>query len=241
MSDLDKILARLANLKDLAQRTDSAGEAAAAAAGIQRLLFTYNLTMADVPEKGEEFVDEGFHVEGDPRASQQRWKSWLLGVVARANFCRSINRHRVWEDNAHVVGRPANVRVVIETYKYLEANAKRQCLQAWKLYERDHYGGRAIFNRGFFVEYVRVVNDRLQSQVKESTREAGANGSALVVQLNREVAAALERFYPDLRSPGESNRRISVSAEGMAAGYAAGKSVNLDKQVESSDLLALTR
>ena len=177
MSDLDKILARLANLKDLAQRTDSAGEAAAAAARIQRLLFTYNLTMADVPEKGEEFVDEGFHVEGDPRASHQRWKSWLLGVVARANFCRGINRHRAWEDNAHVVGRPANVRVVIETYKYLEANAKRQCLQAWKLYERDHYGGRAIFYRGFFVEYVRVVNDRLQSQVKESTQEAGANGN----------------------------------------------------------------
>jgi hypothetical protein len=75
MSDLDKILARLANLKDLAQRTDSAGEAAAAAAGIQRLLFTYNLTMTDVPEKGEESVDEGFHVEGDPRASQQQ----LLG------------------------------------------------------------------------------------------------------------------------------------------------------------------
>jgi hypothetical protein len=91
------------------------------------------------------------------------------------------------------------------------------------------------------VEFVRVVNDRLQSQVKESTQEAGANGSALVVQLNREVAAALERFYPDLRNPGESNRPISVSAEGMAAGYATGKSVNLDKQVESSDLLALTR
>jgi hypothetical protein len=244
-AELDGILAKLASLKDLAERPGSAGEAAAATAAIQRLLFVYNLTMADVPNKGEEFVDRGFHVDGDLNASEQRWKSWLLAAVARANFCRIISRHRTWEDNARVVGRIANVRVVIEMYQYLEANAKRQCLGAWKLQQACRFAdepsqSRALFNRGFYVSYVHVISDRLMAQVKSSTQEAGAKGSALVVQLDREVDAALERFHPTAVKSRESKRRISVSADGMAAGHGAAKSVNLDKQVHGSEQVALT-
>jgi hypothetical protein len=240
MTDLDSILAKLASLKDLAERPGSAGEAAAATAAIQRLLFTHNLTMADVPNKGDEYIEQRFDV-ADLNAKAQRWKRDLLQVVAEANFCRIawFRRSEFWKaSDAVVVGREANVAVFLGLYEYLETEAKRQCRAAFKAAAAGWYADRAFFNQSFYCGFVETIHDRLQAQRKESTAEAGERGTALVVQAKRELDDAFARFFPITQTV--KSKAIGVAASACDVGCDAGRNVNLDKQVSGSEQVALT-
>lgn len=237
---IDSILAKLASLKDLAERPGSAGEAAAATAAIQRLLFTYNLTMADVPNRGEEFIEQLFGV-ANLNAKAQRWKRDLLQVVAEENFCRIawFRRTEFWDGNdAVVVGREPNVAVFLGTYEFLETEAKRQCRAAFKSVAAGWYADRAFFNQSFFCGFVETIHDRLQAQRKESTAEAGERGTALVVQAKRELDDAFARFCP--RTSAVKSEVIRVAASAYGVGCNAGRNVNLDKQVPGSEQVALS-
>lgn len=241
--DLESILAKLSDLQHLANNAGTEGEAAAAAAAVQRLLFKYNLSMADIGEKGEAgraFERSDFTIGGDLNASTNKWKAHLLAVICAANFCGCVQRgssRTRWssadeepEPNATVVGRPANIPVALGMFEYLEKEARRQCNVAYKKYGRfllDTPRGR--FNRSFYFGFIDVVRERLAAQRRNSVAEAGTRGSALVEQSDKEVAAAVAKFFPYVRDV--RHRATHVDTEVLTLGRKAGSNVNLDKQV----------
>ena len=89
---LNAIQAKLRKLQKMyegAKAINSEGEAAAAAAAIQRILTEYNLTMDEVgvePEKNAVIQTEesGFTF----RSIGGQWQQKLYSVICRYNFCR---------------------------------------------------------------------------------------------------------------------------------------------------------
>lgn len=91
MTEKEKILAKLRklmNLKENAAAIGNEGEAAAAAAGISRLLYMYNLTEADIPE--QERIDNPIVSEDipfKPEVQGGQWYELLVNCVCEFNLC----------------------------------------------------------------------------------------------------------------------------------------------------------
>jgi len=235
--DLDAIMLKLANLKELADKPGTAGEAAAAAAAIQRLLFKYNLTMSDLKDKDDlqnPFVNNTMSFRSSIRDPDNAWKAMLLGVVARNNFCRVILLMN--GKSAAIVGRTANVAVVEGMYDYLYYEALRLRKDQYTIHRNLHgtkYGDASLWARSFYVGFCETMNSRFVEQNKQDEKESGSKGSALVIQSQRELLNALAKFYPHAAKVGIAS--ISTSERGRQAGNNAGNKVNLGKQVSGGD------
>lgn len=128
MTDKEKILAKLRklmNLKESAQAIGNEGEAAAAAAGISRLLYMYNLTESDIPE--QERIDNPIVSEDipfKPEVQGGQWYELLVNCVSEFNLCTALvtstfKKSRYVKDKFNIVGRQKNVEIVLYLISFL--------------------------------------------------------------------------------------------------------------------------
>src|SRR3990170_1711561 len=108
----DNILEKIRALLRLAgDGAATEAEASLAMERAQALLLKHNLDMADIDVKEEGFsfevLDEEFNI------GKADWRSNLLGVIARQNFCRVIT-HRAFGRHPSIIGRKYNIEVVQE-------------------------------------------------------------------------------------------------------------------------------
>jgi hypothetical protein len=118
----------------LLQVTEAKGatqaEAAAAAAKAQALMFTYNLTQADVSKgaRGKVTVEQGsFGMQSDTWRGHHYWQEELLAGICRFNFCMVLEYEYAYNpkvgryviSTVQVVGTPANIRATEYLYAYL--------------------------------------------------------------------------------------------------------------------------
>ena len=198
--------------------------------------------MSDVGDKQESnpFQRTDFVIQGDTHVTQNAWKASLLESICRANFCVSVrlqtpkgNKYQQ-VPNATVVGRSVNVVVVIGLFQYLEAEARRLEKNAWRIQKDSFHGARFLFAKSWFAGFCNTVNVRLQAEQRQSVRDNGERGSALVVQSEKEVKLALDGFF-GANNLKDSRRRASrVATVAYEAGSAAGRNVNLNKQIASN-------
>lgn len=117
MKDLKKRLARLIALRD---RASTPGEAAAAAAAIQKLLTRHQLTEDDVA------TEEVSHHLVAARTDKPwaRWEMALLCEISKANQCQAFV---VGDDERYlcVIGRKTNADAVEYLFKYTRAEVHR--------------------------------------------------------------------------------------------------------------------
>lgn len=128
MTEKEKILAKLRklmNLKENAAAIGNEGEAAAAAAGISRLLYMYNLTEADIPE--QERIDNPIVSEDipfKPEVQGGQWYELLVNCVSEFNLCTTLvtytyKKKRCCKDRFNIVGRQKNVEIVLYLISFL--------------------------------------------------------------------------------------------------------------------------
>jgi hypothetical protein len=227
-NDIDAIIEKINHLQRLS--TDSGAtvhEAASAAAAIQRLLFTYNLTMyevrlqtkADAPRYGKHTMNMGTKI-GTPT---NNWKSLLIQYLCMTNFCKVAFYSGT--DRCEIVGAAENVEVVNHMFNWLVEELSAAKKRAWKAYDSYYRKEEYVsFHRSFLETAAKTVASRLYAIYVE--QQGSSTGStALVIQSNKEVDEAFESYYgktKTLKSPKEQHHYTA-----RAMGYQTGKEIQL--------------
>lgn len=182
--------------KVLALTTSSEeGEAAAAAAHLQRLLEKHNLSIADLEQKGaaKPGVRESGH---DLGKAAFRWKLDLADGIAEHYYCAPLVDYS--RKTVAFVGRPDNVDTLKALYTWLIEQVK----QVAAIERRTHQDatGEHVDPLRWQVNFGLGAASRLVSRLRnlraERARdEAAAAGNALVVSHASEVSDWLEQHY----------------------------------------------
>jgi len=169
-------------------------EASLALEKAQALLLKHNLDMAAVavtespePDSDRAMINE--IVEFD---IWQPWRPRLLNTIARRQFCHVI---RTGDKEAHILGKCANVRVVVEMYNWVEP-------QVIRLADKSGY------KRGDKTSYIGGIIDTIARQLDIGRREFEAKPEchALVVNIQGESDRWYRQCFPNAVS-----RRVSIS------------------------------
>jgi|SRR5262245_7397393 len=238
-SERESVLARAKKLLDLKAGTNFTGEAAAAAAALERLLLEYNLEMADVEgvnlKPGEDYIRFKFEL-GVPFGALSNWRRLLVFELARASFSTAFSvptYNTAREQYMIIVGQQTNLDMVRFLYDYLarelDGNLSKKYLQ------RDREKGvtthvlrwKDAFFRGAVDEIGKRLREERRLFVKESEK-----AFALVPVKERELAEATKKLVPHSTRGGDYGGS-NLSGAGYASGRAAGKEVSLNRPLTS--------
>lgn len=246
---------KLANLKNLAENPSTPGEAAAAAAGLQRLLFKHNLSLEDIKVADKDATGDYSRNEFDIGVTygnvESRWKYDLLRIVASVNFCK-VFHYSGTVKKAMIIGETHNVIMVTGMYEYLRDEIQRLIKRDIKI-ARQTPG--TVPEQGFAWSYsyrtaaISQISFRLWEQRREDVAEAekatsdkmrgsdsvsgSGSGSALVIQKDKTLSNAVAKLVGRTKASktrGHSSFNVSASL----AGRLAGKEVSLNRQVGGS-------
>lgn len=181
-------------LKVLALTTSpEEGEAAAAAAMLQRLLEAHNLQIADLEKKGAE--KPGIRESGhDLGKAAFTWKLNLAEGIARHFYCAPlVDRSR---KTVAFVGRPDNVDTLKGLYTWLIGQVRE--ISATERRAHQESTGEHVDPLRWQVNFGVGAVSRLVERIGELKRkreqdDAAAAGNALVLSLSSEVSDYLER------------------------------------------------
>ena len=248
MTDLNSIKAKISKLLRL-QQSDNAGEAANAAAFVERLCREHGLTPDDInPDYDPERDEATYWVVGTPfkRVDHADWN--LLAAVARHFNGQTVQRGIRQEDRFKMgledyswgcsvleIQATKGNRIQIELYyAYLKEVMERLADEAKAKSVAEGYSSRS-FRLNFRKGFAHAINQKLQEQKKVSRDEqpqAEGNTAGLAL-LKRDaiekkaVDALVKQRYPRLRS----NSGSTYGGNGTSAGHAAGRNTSVNRQV----------
>ena len=260
MTDTASIKAKIAKLLRM-QQSDNAGEAANAAAFVERLCREHGLAPEDInPDFDPERDEATFWVMGTPfnRVDHADWS--LLNAVARYFNGRTVQRGVRRDDgfklgadgyryNSSVIEIQATKgnRIQIELYfAYLKEVMERLADEAKAQAVAGGYNSRS-FRLNFRKGFAQAIGEKLREQKKqktdipESASFANVYRTSLAVQKRdtieqRAVDALVKQRYPRLRSGSGQ----TFGGNGTSAGQAAGRSTSVNRQVTRSSTPQLT-
>jgi hypothetical protein len=264
-AQLDSIMAQISKLINMRDHPSaSTGEAANAAAMVQKLLAKYNLTLSEIESRDKaarpesEFGRHDFDM-GVSQGYQMQWRSDIMWMVAQFNWCRAVRfagtpgRARFnsetfkWERSAPtnarmvLIGKAFNVRVCIELFEYLVTELDRLSRDAWKQYAkltpgREGYKTREYESRMFKNSFIQGAVGEIYERLARQYRESQgeAGMNALMVVSEAALATEVAKHFPRLGKAHAS--RMSGNSDAYAAGQHVGRTMNLTptRKIESS-------
>ena len=112
-------------------------------------------------------------------------------------------------EEAHILGKRANVRVVVELYNWVEP-------QIIRLADKSPY------KRGDKLSYISGIIDTIRQKLTDSRRQFEAdnpNSRALVVNIQGESDRYYRECYPHVRSSTSAISNGSAFQDGQSAGH----------------------
>ena len=224
--DLSGIMDKIARLKSLAERPGTPEEAAAAVAGIQRLMTRYNLTQMQV-NTAERNTESGFEKVSVNLGATLRWRQSLMNTVAETSYCRFV---RNWKGNfGHIIGEQHNVVVAKELYEYLVKEIDRLATEKWETEGFMHSANKRTWCHAFRVGASVAVSNRLHNAWIADKQEQVNEETALVVLYEDQLENAMAKYFP-----GSFRQNINMTTRnnnGLESGKRAGNNINLAKQI----------
>ena len=240
---LNAIQAKLRKLQKMyegAKSINSEGEAAAAAAAIQRILTEYNLTMDEIgvePEKNAVIHTEesGFTF----RSIGGQWQQKLYSVLCKYNFCRCFMYGGTYK-RLLLVGTEANLEVVkwmedVLSRKYVELS-----VSSWKEFiKTEEYArqnpkmSKDRYQRNFLLGCCSGLSDKLYAERKQDEEDAeiGSKVNALVLRHNAAIEEYVGNTWGKTRT---SHRSESNFYSARHAGYQAGRNTNVGRPISGA-------
>lgn len=231
----DKVLDLIAKLAAMTVENGATeAEAATAAQKMQKLLFDYNLSLADVKVGKDKNAAQSIREDilnldamtrtifGDRiiRPNERQWLVDLASAVARYNFCHIL----IGGQNTHIyfVGTPANSKAAFAIYEFLAHQVVRLSNEEYRALRptTDH----RVWKRNFSNGAAHRLALRLREQW-EAMQEASEVGTALVVS----NSAALSEYMQRYKDVGSAKRHSGRNGAGYADGYSAGERINLGR------------
>lgn len=245
-TDKNKILEKLRklmNLKESATAIGNQGEAAAAAAGISRLLLMYNLSESDIP--AQERIDNPIVAEEipfKPEVIGGQWYEYLVNCICKFNLCEALvvsscKKKRYYKNKFQIIGRQRNVEVVLYLISFLANNFylmgkrdypqyKHDCLFIKnKLPETEH-----LYLRSYLYGCVCGLHYKLESEKKELQKNS--NITSLEISLRSEI----EDFLKGQNIGKCRLKKQNYENECARKGFITGKNVEINKGIYSETI-----
>ena len=225
----DNILSRVQKLFKLAANNANVNEAANAAAKAQQLIDQYNLDMAVLAaDKGEtELSSEKIDFDQTPLYEGKKaitWKGALANAIARANNCRVF----LQGGNIRIVGKTTGVALTRFLFDYVCAEVERLCDVSIKR-DRDVTGkvGAKTWANNFKLGAATAVADNLAASQREVQQKYA--GTQAMVIISREGQAVEAFMSNNIKLRNKEAHKVAGDASARAAGYQAGKSIDLNR------------
>jgi hypothetical protein len=231
----EKIMKRIEKLLRLSESPNQA-EAEAAAAKARQLLVEYNLKAEDVVSSGEPGPKVGEDVVGGLKQNVQDWEIRLANGIAHAFFSRVL----VGPNRIHFVGRSTDVQVTIYTFNALrvqiQAMADRDVQEyVEKLRGEGHalpWSVRGDRNPNTWKSaYLKGAAEGVAAKLQEERRADAVTVTALAVRRSEEISSYLADQYGGRLGTHKGQQAKHWS--GYAAGFVAGKGMQVHKGIES--------
>lgn len=250
---LDEVKAKLRKLQNLyqgAKEINSEGEAAAAAAAIQRLLLEYNLTMESIgvePEKNAMTSEDwsGYTY----KSIGGWWEQKLVSVLCKYNMCKCFIYGSSYKRLA-IVGTKENMEMVKwlrgflsekyvalskESYaKYIKDRKERIANGNPKWEDFESPMSKDKYQRSFLVGCCHGLEDKLRKEREEDKRDAqiGAQVTALVLRTDTAINKWVEDNWGKTGTTKAGSREHFDSAR--AAGYTAGQNTDIHRPISGT-------
>jgi hypothetical protein len=240
---MDKIIARVQKLLNLAGNNPNENEAAAAVEKAHAILAEHNLDMAHIKassldKEPEDMLRTNLDIETKIKIKSF---SWLWNAVAKAHFCKLYQRtnhkgHKVYT----FVGRRINTIVAAQMAQYLSTTVWRLMREEAKRVEAERPGAgfkpTGALNSNFVTNFVEGAVHRLMKRLKEM-ETSGAQENALVLY-NADEAKLNEAYIREqlgirLRA-GRNSGNARHNSDAYARGDRAGGNISLNQQVSAS-------
>lgn len=224
-NEIGAIMDKIARLKSLHERPGTPEEAAAAVAAIQRLMRRHNLTQMQVNDATRN-TEAGFDKHDVDLGAVMMWRQHLMYVIAESSYCMFIrDPSGRW---GTIVGEKHNATMVKELYLYLVDEINRLADVAYAEARDRHFGARTWKN-SFRVGAATTVGRRIEDDAAREKQEQTNDNNALVVVYEEGLNKAVSEYFPRLRN---RTRTMNVgSADAYGRGKAAGRRINLAKQI----------
>ena len=235
--ELDNVLKKLRKLQKLyygAKKINSEGEAANAAALIQKLLTEYNLTMDEVSKsnKKDNGVQETFCSGHNYPYVEGRWEYQLWYVLCKWNFCKCFMYGKSYK-RLVLFGSKENLEMVKWLHDVLAERYVVFSRQRFHEYEKTEtyamlYKKPTIgkFQRSYLMGVVIGLDKKLKEisdADKKADQEYGTKVTALVLRTN----TAIDEFINNKYKMG-SGRRYSNNFVGSAYSNGVNDGYNTD-------------
>lgn len=232
---IQKKLRKLQKMYEGAKAINSEGEAAAAAAAIQRILTEYNLTIDEVgveSERSEVIQQEESGNVFDSIGGQ--WEQKLYSVLCKYNFCRCFIYGASYK-RLMLIGTKENLEMVhwlkeVLASKYVELSAK-----AYKEYKKSaQYACNPIrrhkYQRSFLIGCASGLDKKLfdERERDKKDEEIGSRVCALVVKHDAALDNYVKRTWG---KTGFSHRSSGQWDAARSAGYEAGRNTSVGKPI----------
>ena len=237
--NLDVVLKKLRKLKALyegAKKINSEGEAANAAALIQKLLTQYNLSMDQI----------GVEPEADPILQERasgftyksiggEWEQRLMYVICKYNFCRCFIYGSSYKQLL-LIGKKEN----LETVKWMKDMLAERYVAFSKDKYKEYCNGLAVwekpmskdkYQRSYLMGCAAGLDTKLREESERDKKQDetyGAQVTALIVRND----AALDKYVADTWGKvGTHKTRQSGSRSAYNTGYTDGRNTDIYKPI----------
>ena len=224
---------KLAALLALKNRAATAGEAAAALAGIMRLLRRHNLSIDINDLNEEELLEEDYVMEQYDLGTSSPYPygqgQSLLGLVAKHNFCSVIGKHHSNKKRTTItiIGQPSNIEVVKQIYNYLREEMRHLTRNTWKVAKKPNLNEQ-LWKRSFFQGMLVEIRNRFDEMVRPDLENE--NTHALVVVKDKKLKEAIADLYGKTKI--SLPRSVGVYESGFAGGKELAKSIKIRDELK---------
>jgi hypothetical protein len=233
----DSVFARIKKLANLATNNSNEHEAALAASKMQKMLFDYELSMADIDnvDLDEKPVEESKIVILEGHRGVQ-WRTNVFISVARTSLCRVLigwftPRPNVTRTTGYLIGRPADVEMAKFTFTYLINELERLVLVYLETYSGWEHKTRA--RNSWLLGASVGVSKKLNSEFNERKSES-PKAFDLIVKKDAALDVFMAERYPNLKGSYSTSGAEYVDRAAYAAGYETGRQLGARRGIEAS-------
>ena len=230
VDDKDRVIELIQKCLNLSESPNE-NEAEAALGKAQELLEKYNLTMEQV-----KLADDGTPppelINQNIQVGSNKWRKYLLGYIARNNFCNIILGQ---SGNVSLLGRTPNVAAVIEMANWVMPQLDRMATEeaskikgvyldpVTKTFVKVSNESKYGFRNDFLWGAIRRIDERFKES-RQQRVDANPDTKALVINLGTELRAFVASNFPHLHKTGA---KVRSRSNGYSTGYSAANGVSL--------------
>lgn len=248
--DLDSVLKKLRKLQKLydgAKAINSEGEAANAAALIQKLLTQYNLTMDEVgtdeQKKESNKINQEILSGYTHHSIGGEWEYRLWYVLCKWNFCKCFQYGNSYK-RLIIFGNKENLEVVKWMFGVLSERFVEFSVANWKEYRKTaeyqfqiHKCSKDRYQRGYLSGAVSGLDAKLKQisdQDKKAEPEYGTKVTALVLRSNTAIDNYITEKFGGTAKGRRSSAAYAGTASGRAQGYKDGYNTDIHKPIQQN-------